>query len=135
MRVKVNVFWKIYFWFAVVTTFPSFLVLIPPRLWEFVELALFLVAAVGLYGFCWQKRVVSQSLWKFFLPCYVVWNVMSYYFIPKHPNVVKFYEFTSDVPPIMDYLEPFIFWVLVMPLFAALWLLGFRSKELWSSNE
>jgi hypothetical protein len=111
--------WKIYLWLAMITyagvTVHTGL-RASPSLW--VEVAITLVAFIGLYGYAYSRRVGKALLWKAWLFVLICWDLVSAFMHAKMLSVLI--------------LVPFL-WFFV-PLCVALYRYGFRSPTLWEAK-
>ena len=120
-------FWKIYFWFLLIAIIPVYLWQGFSRVWEVIDVVLMLVAMVGLFAFCWQKRWFSLIFWKIFFGGYIVWNIFQQYILPL-PQVVQ-ETVEKDMGGLSQPVLATINIVIFIPLFIALYLYAFRNKE------
>ncbi|MFA4937333.1 MAG: hypothetical protein WC575_03540 [Patescibacteria group bacterium] len=120
-------FWKIYFWFLLVTVVPTCLWQGFPRIWEVIDVVLMLVAMSGLVAFCWQKRWFSTMFWKIFLGGYIVWNIFQQYILPW-PQIVQ-ETIENDMGGLSQPVVATINIIIFIPLFVALYLYAFKNEE------
>jgi len=108
--------WKIYLWLAVIT-YAGITVYTglraSPSLW--VEVAVTLVAFIGLYGYAYSRRIGKALFWKAWLFVLICWDLVSALVYVKMMSILM--------------LVPFL-WFFV-PLCMALYTYGFRSPLLW----
>lgn len=119
-------FWKIYFFVLVVLLAFYHSSVRFPRIWEVLNLVIDVIALIGLFGFCWEKKIFKRLFWKTFLPICIIWSVLYQLFIP---DIQKVY-----VAPYLGWFElaDRIFSLSInILLFIALYLYGFRRTELW----
>jgi hypothetical protein len=111
--------WKIYFWLAVIT-YAGVTVYTGLRaslsLW--VEVAVTLVAFIGLYGYAYSKQIGNARFWKAWLFVLVCWDLVS---ALVHGKMLGIHM-----------VAPFL-WFFV-PLCVALYNYGFRSPKLWGAK-
>ena len=99
------------------------------RMWDIIDLIVFIISAVGLFGFCWSKRILEQQLWKSFFIICIVWNIYYQYFVPMHQVMDQFSEKGMSQPLLATIvIIPYI------PMFIALYLYGFKRIELWKKK-
>lgn len=111
--------WKIYLWLAVisyagVTVYTE----LRPSLALWVEVAVTLVAFIGLYGYGYSKQIGKPQFWKAWLFVLVCWDLVS---ALVHVRILSILM-----------LVPFL-WFFV-PLCVALYRYGFRSPMLWEAK-
>ena len=111
--------WKIYLWLAA-TTYAGVTVYTGLRaslsLW--VEVAVTLVAFIGLYGYAYSKQIGNARFWKAWLFVLVCWDLVGVLVHVKMLSVLM--------------LAPFLWFF--GPLCVALYRYGFRSPTLWVSR-
>ena len=97
-------FWKIYFWFLLIAIIPTYLWQGFSRIWEVIDVILMLVAMLGLFAFCWQKKWFSSMFWKTFFYGYIIWNIFQQYIyhsyrkiqdLQTHPQKSKYVQFRA----------------------------------------
>jgi hypothetical protein len=111
--------WKIYLWLAVIT-YAGVIgytgLRASPSLW--VEIAVTLVAFIGLYGYAYSRRIGNARFWKAWLFVLVCWDLVSALVHVKMLSILM--------------VAPF-FWFF-LPLCVALYNYGFRSPTLWGAK-
>ena len=111
--------WKIYLWLAVITYAGVTLYTgLRATLSLWVEVAVTLIAFIGLYGYAYSKQIGSARFWKAWLFVLVCWDLAS---VLVHVNMLS-----------VLMLAPFL-WFFV-PLCVALYRYGFRSPTIWVSK-
>jgi|WetSurMetagenome_2_1015567.scaffolds.fasta_scaffold00186_15 hypothetical protein len=65
--------WKYYFWIILAFDMVSFVVPFERRAWEMAETLFFVVALVGLFGFCWKRRIIARPFWQIFFAAFLCW--------------------------------------------------------------
>jgi len=112
--------WKIYLWLAVITyaevTVCSGL---GASLSLSLEVAVTLVAFIGLYGYAYSKQIGKPQLWKAWLFVLVFWDLVSALVYVRMLSILM--------------LVPFLWFFL--PLCVALYRYGFRSPMLWEAKQ
>lgn len=117
-------FWKIYFWFILIFSAVAYLAQGSPSAWELIDLISFGVAIIGLFGFCWQKKLLGELFWRVFPVAFLVWNVFYQYFLPRLQDPPDLVELPQPIVATIE-LIPFV------PLIVALYLYGFKRTQLW----
>ncbi len=120
--------WKIYFGFLLILSIPSYTHYGLPRHWGVIDFIIYILATIGLFGFCWSKKIFTKNFWKILLPICIIWNIFYQYFIPLMPEVAKL------SPKIPRVVLATIIWIPYIPLVIALYLYGFKNTELWGKN-
>ncbi len=119
--------WKIYFWFLIICTVPTYLWQGFSRYWEVIDAVLMFVAMVGLFAFCWQKRWLSSTFWKIFFGGYVLWNIFQQYILPL-PQVVQ-QTVEKDMGGVSQPILATFNLLIFIPLLIALYLYAFKNTE------
>ena len=119
-------FWKIYFWVLVVLLAFYHPSVGFPRIWEVIDLVIDVIAIVGLFAFCWEKRILTRLFWRAFFPICIIWNVFYRYFIPEIQKV-----YLAPDPDWFKSVDIIFSLVMSILLFIALYLYAFRRSELW----
>ena len=111
--------WKIYLWLAAITYAGVTLYTgLRASLSLWVEVAVTLVAFIGLYGYAYSKQIGNVRFWKAWLFVLVCWDLVSALVHVKMLSVLM--------------LAPFLWFF--MPLCVALYRYGFHSPTLWVSR-
>ena len=121
------VYWKIYFWVIVILSGYSYIVIGFGRIWEFVDICIFATAFMGLYGFAWQKQVLSRSFWRAFFPAQIIWNIYYLYFMSLPESVAEEADMSRLLFGTINLL-PYI------PLMIALFLYTYFKDEIWGES-
>ena len=129
-----NIFWKIYFWLALVLftlDYLNFRLIQTTRdltIASAIGLAVFLGILSGLHGFAWSKRHFNPIFWKFFLTFVLVWIILGR-FLPEHDIYQG--SVTNQWPMWLKIFDSIIsvvcsfFWML------ALYLYAFKRPWVW----
>jgi hypothetical protein len=119
--------WKFYFWLVLALDMTAFVMPQQRRVWETVDMGMFLLALFGLFGFCWGKRMLSRLFWQVFLVCLLLWIGCYAFVLAPIPAVAS--QAGSMKLPVQ--LLSSLAIVPHIPLIAALYLYSFRSAEIW----
>ncbi len=122
--------WKFYFWMILALDMVSFVMPLDRRAWEFIETGLFLVALCGLFGYCWERRIVARLFWQVFLVVFLGWLLVYFFIIPSpvrqastaglaEPTIIALVAVTA---------------LLHVPLVWALFAYGFRRGDIWERD-
>ena len=124
-----RIWWKVYFAILVLISVPAYISLENRRLWEIIDLLIFVPSMIGLAGFCWRKKLRNQKEWKIFFTVQLVWNLAYAYLIPLHQSVQNQMGTTVSQPMMATLnLIPYI------PMVIALYKYGFKQDEFWSEE-
>jgi len=125
-----RVWWKIYFVILLLISVPSYVFLENRRIWDIIDILIFLPSIVGLAGFCWSKKIRNQKEWKIFFIAYLVWNISYAYIIPLPQSVIDQVGMNISQSIIASIsLVPYI------PLTIAIYFYSFKKDNLWSLKE
>ena len=119
-------FWKIYFWISIVLLMFYYPTVGLSRIWEIINLLIDVLATIGLFGFCWEKKLFTKLFWRVFLPVCIIWAVVYGYFIPE-PQVV----YLAPDPKWFQSVDKIFSAGWNILCFVALFLYAFRRPELW----
>ena len=59
-------FWKIYFWVLTVLLAAYHLSLGFPRIWEALDCVINIGIVIGVFGFCWKRRIFINYFGRYF---------------------------------------------------------------------
>jgi hypothetical protein len=121
--------WKIYFIVILFISLLSYSSYGTMRIWDIIDLILFIISMVALFGFCWSKKLLNQQLWRIFFVIFIVWNIYYHYFVPM-PRVMD--EFSNK--GMSQTLLATINLSLYIPLLVALYLYSFKKVEIWKKE-
>jgi hypothetical protein len=123
--------WKFYFWVVLALDIMSFVMPQQRRPWEDVDMGLFLVALLGLFGYCWARRIMSRLFWQIFLCCFLIWIGCYAFVIEPLPSVVAQavrFGMNSRIIIALGILP-------YAPLIVALYLYSFGKTDVWDEAE
>lgn len=119
-------FWKIYFGILVIILALYHPSVGFPRIWEFIDLIHNIIAIVGLFGFCWERKIFTRLFWRIFLIVCIIWILLYQYYIPEIQRV-----YVAPAPQWFGLFDRVFSLVMNILLLVALFLYGFRRSELW----
>ncbi len=83
MNLKSKMFLKVYFWillgFTIITSIP----LMTLQLNDIAQIFFSYVGLISLFGYAYDKKILNQLFWKFFLIPFFLWEIGCYIFITK----------------------------------------------------
>ena len=136
-------FWKFYFYLAIILIIIEFSLRVvvsyfiagepyfSPK--NQLDLTVKVICLIGLYGFVFKRKIISQVFWIIIFIAiipYDVWCIYSEIMLEEMLN--KNCLSTSSV---LDFLGEFTFFFLLsLPFYIALFLYGFKSKDIWSKK-
>jgi hypothetical protein len=123
--------WKFYFWVVLTLDLIAFVTPLSlqqgRRVWETVDMGVFLLALVGLFGFCWGKKMLSPLFWQVFLACFLLWMGWYVFAVAPLPHVSS----RANSLHVPSQLISSLAIVPHLPLIVALYLYSYKSAELW----
>lgn len=131
--------WKIYFWFLLIISIGAFIFQGIARNWDIADLLISAIAILGLYAFCWNKKILNQMFWKTFFLANIVWMIALTYIIPPSQQLIEklpekeMMVFQQNIF-LFSTIGLIISLILLLPLFVALYSYGFKSEGVWKNN-
>jgi len=122
--------WKIYFLILALAPIIIYRGQDYTRIFDVVDLIIYVAALVGLFGFAWKKKIASVSFWKVYFPIYVIWNIYFQYFIPFPRGVYK-----GDIGDKVHAAIGTYNLLFLIPLLMALYFYAFKKADIWIEKE
>ncbi len=124
-------FWKCYFWVLTILLSLRHLAVYDltggfSRIWEVIDIPMDVVLVIGLFGFCWERRIFFKLFWKMYFVAFSVWFIAGNFFIPQPQEVAEI-----DPPVAFQNFDMGLSITLSILMFVALFLYAFRSSEIW----
>ena len=139
---KMRKFWKIYFFLMIGIMAIEFVMRLYFSSWFMNELYLSicnqgelliaLISLVGMYGFIYKKKIISNIFWIVFfilVALYSIWDI--YLDVQLNSKLNNMYPTEPDI--LESIIDFFLNYILGLPLYIGLFIYGFRSKEIWKS--
>jgi hypothetical protein len=121
--------WKSYFWAILALDMISFVMPMDRRMWETVEMGFFVVALIGLFGYCWKKQILNRVFWQIFFVAFLCWMVVYFFILP--PLSVQ--ETKGSLPPFAFVALAVATVALHVPLATGLFFYSFRRADIWQA--
>ena len=119
--------WRFYFWLSVaVTIFGIWHLIVMPALMDIVGLLVSGFALVGLYGFCFNRKIGIRNLWKAVFFVYLFEDII-YYLIRMHARSAYIGLFFLVIVYGLTFL-------LNLPSYIAMYLYAFKRKDIWGEG-
>jgi len=118
-----------YFWLLIIVVIPSYLLQGFGHVWDFVDVAIFLMTMVGFFAFCWKKKIFNRLFWKGFFVVCVSWSLIYQYFLPLPPHVAEL-NFGGLPRHVLATLALVFF----IPLAIAIYRYAFRQDGIWKAQ-
>jgi hypothetical protein len=119
--------WKYYFWVVLALDVISFVMPLERRVWEMVEIGFFLVALLGLFGFCWERQLLTRLFWQIFFVAFLCWIPMYFFVLPP----VSIQAGLGKTSTATAFMLAAVTVGVHIPLFAALFMYGFKRGDIW----
>jgi len=121
---KFNTFIKIYLWIvgALLLTMLAFELTDdePSDLTDYLDYIFWIIALMGVWGYCYSKKIFTNLFWKYYLPFIVLWDFF-----------IIFIE-VSDEPELQDpaflVFLLLIYLIILIPEYTAIYLYGYTIK-------
>lgn len=126
---KRNWVWKAYFIFIVILMLVSLLgyyYIENSGVAEYVSIVLLPPALIGLYGYVFSKKILSQRVWYFNFYIQLFWTV-SYYFVTD-------IDLYGDMSRETFWILQAIMWTLSIPYYIALYRYGSKNHPIWKDH-
>lgn len=125
-----KVWWKIYLWLMVVL-----LVVVvgfdvydknPPSAIDILDYLTWIFSLVGVFGFAYNRAILSQDLWRVWLPVVIAWDVWI--------AAREYYSEPIDLDLVTLVILSIIIGALALPEYVALFFYGYRSQQIWKTS-
>jgi hypothetical protein len=122
-------FFKFYFWLIVllfstavwldVTDGESLIIV------DFFDYLFWVLAIIGIFGFCYSKKILNSIFWKLFLPFIILWDIyVIHYEIFNDPEIMS-NEYGSSFIVFMV----FLFLLISLPGYIVIYLYGYKNPR------
>lgn len=121
--------WKVYFWvfaFIVVIGYSAMLSK-NTTAYYYIDVLFSFFGLVGLWCYAYEKSLLRPGLWRIFFCLFFFWNVINIIYGP-------FYSGEELVGQKEQLHARLISVAISLPAYFALFLYGFRSKEIWHKS-
>ncbi len=125
--------WKIYLWVmvALLAALYASLGIAWMQPMDVIDFCAAGLGLVGLFGFAYRRRIGNRSLWRAWLPFQVLWDFAVVVILT--PAGLASQLPGSEAPSSAVSLENLVGLLVLVPLYAALYLYGHRSPKVWAS--
>lgn len=126
--------WKIYFWLLSVLIVLAYALIfsVSPSISDLLDVIISLVALTGLYCYAYKYKLLSAKFWRTWLCVILVWDVIYNIFLTHYLGVAQQLTVGASESTLLEILFGYLFFV---PEYIALYLLGFRSSDLWARTD
>ena len=121
--------WKIYFWIFSLFLIIAYGILFTyaPTIWEVIDLIISTVALVGLYLYAYKKKLLNPKFWASWLSLLITWDLIYNLLLSEYLGIAQKFEGSEEG----TITELVISWLFILPEYIALYLLSFKSENLW----
>ena len=93
-----------------------------------VDVPISLAGLAGVFGFVYQRSILTSLFWKAWLPVIILWDIFANFFWGgigemQHLTWLETVAVTA------------VFYIVFLPGYVALYLYGFRSQKVWSRTD
>ena len=127
---KPNIAWKIFFWlFTPLMLITIFGILFIENLnaLDYIDVFIFLLTLLGLYGYAFSKKIATRAVWKVVFYTFIIWSVFYEAISPFILNIPQ-YGVAAEID----------MWLLLniiyLPLFISLYFYSFKSEHIWKQR-
>lgn len=124
--------WRIYFWILLagfVVGIPAFVYLGTVQTADVIDWLVSAVGMLGLFGYAYRRAIAARRFWAAWLPFQVLWDLLVAFLLVPRALAYAFPE--AEPSTLVEDLAAFAF---LVPLYVALFLYSFRSRELWEAR-
>jgi len=119
--------WRFYFWLSIaITAYAVWHVIVMPALMDIIGLTVSGFALVGLYGFCFNRKIGARNLWKVVFLTYLFEDVI-YCLIRMHARSAYIGLSLLVIVYGMTFL-------LNLPSYIAMYLYAFKRNDIWGEK-
>jgi hypothetical protein len=124
--------WKIYFWALAILLLLGYsrILCTGPTVWEIVDIPISGLAIAGLYGYAYKKQLIHRSFWKGWFFVIILWDIF-YNIVLSRVLGMTYRERTFEESELLCLAMN---WSILVPVYAALYLYGYRSDDLWAQD-
>jgi hypothetical protein len=121
--------WKIYFVALVIFFVWSYIGIFSDRVtaYDYLDIPFTVISMTGLYGYVFKKCFLYSGFWKMFLFIIIIWDFLYNYYSASKVDLSE----VGEAAPILLVIAVLVGLCIILPAYIALYLYGFRSKDLW----
>ena len=115
--------WKIYSWFfllVVATGYTEAFITEPKTILFYLDLIVTINSLAGLFAYSYKMKLISANFWKICFVLNVMWDLIN--------NTIL----QNITLPLVEVL---LVVAVCLPIYVALYLLGFKSAKLWKTEK
>jgi len=115
--------WKIYSWFfllVVVAGYTEALITEPKTILFYLDLIVTIIGLAGIFAYAYKMKLMSANFWKICFVLNVMWDLI-------------YNTILQDIT--LPLVEVLLVVTVCLPVYVALYLLGFKSADLWKTEK
>lgn len=127
--------WKIYFIALLTLTIGAYIAAFSD--FDYIDIPLNMISMIGLFGYAYKRRFFFRGFWKYWLFVIIFWDSLHLFLSIKHSwiNDRESIELAGHNFIVAIIIGAAIGLAIFLPGFIALYLYGFRSKDLWDRDK
>ncbi len=88
---------------------------------DYFDYLFWLIALIGVFGYCYGKRILTKKFWQIFLPFIIIWDLfIAFYEIDLEPELQE---------PILLSIVIIIYFVILLPEYIGLYLYSYKNQK------
>ena len=122
--------WKTYFWILAALLAVKYAAILPMQaaVYQYFDHPTPIVALAGLFGYAYKKQIIHANFWKIWFFLVLAWEAVYTIFLADWTVIEKHGLAVALAAKLLSF-------AIIAPGYVALYLYGFRSRELWESSE
>lgn len=118
--------WKIYFWIIIVLMSLSYFdtFMLGMSIADIFDIPITLISTIAFFGYVYKKPFLNSLFWKRWFYIMITWDVF-------YGVLILDYSEFSNISISEAFAMVMIGLVLILPLYIAIYLYGYKSIELW----
>lgn len=88
---------------------------------DYMDYVFWLIALLGIFGYCYGKKIFTEQFWKAYLPFLIIWDLF-----------VGFRDIRSDPEfqePILFCIVIILYLIFILPEYVGLYLYSYKNKQ------
>jgi hypothetical protein len=128
-QVSRRLWWKAYLWIMVAlvcVALAMMMLLGDPQFLDLVDFVAMGFSCLGTFGYCYRRPLLSNAFWRWWAPLVFVWDGAIQFLLEPAGMIYRFPEIEPATSG-----EAALGLLVALPIYAALYLYGYRSGSLW----
>lgn len=93
----------------------------PSGILDYLDYMFWATALLGVFGYCYEKKIANKKFWKVYLPVVVIWDL----FIGNR-DIQNYPELSGTI---YLFFATIIIFIIILPEYIGLYLYGYRENE------